>query len=101
MNDPRAKVRTVVRAAVVFVLGSAVTVLAGLGSITSFATYMDVHGVTTAMRFAAVGAIAVVVIPAGIGVAVKRLDRIEAKKHRARLAALRYGAHSTSPRGQR
>lgn len=84
-----------------FVVGPAISILIGLGGIASFAAYMDLHGFNAAMRVAVVGAVACVVIPTGAGVIVWRLNRIEAQKHAAQLAALRYGAHSTTPRGNR
>lgn len=88
-RTPRRRRRTAVVAIIVTcVAGPAVTVLAGLGGITSFAALMDLHGFTVATRIAVVGAVAVIVIPAGIFVAAFLCDRIDAKAHRARLAAL-------------
>lgn len=94
----RRRLTAITAIAVTCVAGPAVTVLAGLGGITSFAALMDLHGFTVTMRFAVVGAVAVVVIPAGIFVATFLCDRIEAKAHRARLTALsRPQAASANP----
>jgi hypothetical protein len=88
----------IVAAAGLCVLVPAVT----LGSITTWAAYMDLHGLTAAMRVAVVGAVACVVVPLGVWVASTVCHRIDAKTHRAHLAALnspRHAAHH--PRGNR
>lgn len=81
--------KRLLRLATVLVVGPAVTVLAALGSITSFAADMDVHGATIAMRFAAVAAIAVVLIPFAWWIGSTLCERIDRKAHRTQLAALR------------
>lgn len=88
MPSRRHPLRTAAMVAGLCVLGPAATVLACLTSITSFAAYMDVHGVIVAMRCAVVAAVAVVVIPLAWGIAAARCEHIEREAHRARLAAL-------------
>jgi hypothetical protein len=92
--DRRRLLRTAATVAAVVVIGPAVTVLTGLASIASFAAYMDVHGATVTMRIAAVGAVAVVVVPLGLVIGGALCERIERKAHRARLAALNSPRHA-------
>lgn len=102
MPDPGRRRKRLVVTLVTVVIGPAVTIVSCLGGITSFAAYMDVHGALAGMRIAAVGAIAVVVIPLGWWIGAVLCDRIERKTHRADLAALNSPRHiAHTPRGTR
>ena len=100
MGSPmRRRKRLVVVAAIAVlgVIGPVVTVLFGLGGITSLAAYMDVHGFTAAMRIATVGAVAVVVIPLGAWVCAKQRDRAADRAHRAQMRALNAETRALTP----
>lgn len=90
------KHRRLVRVAVACVIGPVATVAIALGCITSFAAYMDVHGALAGMRIAAVGAIAVVLVPLAWWAGAALCDRIDRKAHRAQSAALRTRATATT-----
>lgn len=96
MASRRRPLRTAAVVGGLFVLGPAATVLACLTSITSFAAYMDVHGVIVAMRVAVVAAVAVVVIPLAWGIGAARCERIARKAHLAQLAALNALRHAAA-----
>lgn len=85
--DPKRRRSRLLAAAAVAGLCALIPVVA-LGSITTWAAYMDLHGFTAAMRVAATGAVACVVVPLGVWVASTVCDRIDAKAHRARLRAI-------------
>lgn len=101
MADPRHRRKRPLALLVLLAACVVASPLLALGGIVSFAALMDLHGFTVTMRIAVVGAVAVIVVPACIFVGVFLCGRIDAKKHKAQLAALRYGAHSTVPRGQK
>lgn len=83
-----------------------------LGGITSFAAFMDLHGLPATMRIAVVGAVACPLVPLAYWICTAPGERRAAKAHKARIRALRADtrAHTTylprhsadsSPRGQR
>lgn len=96
---PRKRLLATAAVATFIVAGPVVTVVFGLGGISALAAYMDLHGFTTAVRVAVVGAVAVVVVPLGWAVGGALCGRIEAKADRRQLASLRRGdiaAHTQS-----